>query len=208
MIKRNSFLPPALLGIVLLSGSFMAGCGDKPDAATSPCPPANPACMTEPSPAAGTSTATNADSKMGPPPPPPTQAPPDGPTPFKGTGKIVKDDSGLKYEDMTVGTGPSPKEGQYVLVQYVGTSEDGTEFDSSFKHGGTFEFQLGAGNVIKGWDLGVAKMKIGGRRKYIIPGNLAYGAAPPPGAPFKPNETLTFDITLLSASDQATKGGM
>ncbi len=199
MTKRNSLLLSLAAGMTVFCAGLLTGCGDQEAATGAPAAP-------EASPATAASPAGEA--QMGPPPPPATPKAATEPTPFKGTGKVVTTASGIKYEDMTVGTGPAPKEGQYVQVQYIGTGESGQEFDSSFKHGGTFEFQLGAGRVIKGWDIGVAEMKIGGRRKLIIPGNLAYGDAPPPGAPFKPNETLTFDITLLGATDQPTQGGM
>lgn len=204
MIKRNAFLLPTSVGLVFLSGLLLAGCAEKPNAGASPCvaEAASP-CVAE-----AASPAAPADGKMGPPAPPPHAATQGGaPEPFKGTGKVVSDPSGLKYEDMTVGKGVKPKDGQYVQVDYVGTGEDGQIFDESYKRGKAFEFQLGAGRVIKGWDLGVAMMNIGGRRKIIIPGNLAYGENPP-GPPIKPNETLTFDIVLHGATDQPTMGGM
>ena len=102
---------------------------------------------------------------------------------------------------MTIGDGGTPKSGQYVQVHYIGTTKDGTVFDESYKRGQPIEFPLGQSAVIKGWDEGVASMKVGGRRKLIIPGDLAYGEAPPPGSPFKPNETLYFDVQLVGLSD-------
>lgn len=106
--------------------------------------------------------------------------------------------SGLKYYDIKVGTGPNPKNGQTVSVQYTGTLLDGTKFDSSYDHGGTpIDFPIGVGQVIKGWDEGVPTMKVGGKRRLVIPGDLAYGANPPtPTIP--PNATLVFDIELVA----------
>ena len=106
--------------------------------------------------------------------------------------------SGLKYYDIKIGTGPNPKIGQTVSVQYTGTLLDGTKFDSSYDHGGTpIDFPIGVGQVIKGWDEGVPTMKIGGKRRLIVPGALAYGANPP--TPMIPADaTLVFDIELVA----------
>ncbi len=106
--------------------------------------------------------------------------------------------SGLQYYDIKVGTGPSPDSGQTVAVQYVGALPDGTKFDSSYDHGtDPFEFPVGGGAVIKGWDEGVAAMKVGGKRRLVIPADLAYGAdSPTPNIP--PNSTLVFDVELIA----------
>ena len=105
--------------------------------------------------------------------------------------------SGLSYVDVVVGTGPTPKPGQRCTVHYTGTLENGKKFDSSRDRGQGFTFQLGAGQVIKGWDQGVAGMKIGGLRKLTIPSDLAYGARGfPPVIP--PNSTLVFEVELLN----------
>jgi len=106
--------------------------------------------------------------------------------------------SGLRYYDMKVGPGPGPKSGQTVSVQYTGTLLDGTKFDSTADHGGQpFNFAVGNGEVIKGWDEGVLPMKVGGKRRLVIPGDLAYGDSPP-GPPITPNATLVFDIELVA----------
>ena len=103
--------------------------------------------------------------------------------------------SGLKYVDMVVGTGPSPKVGNTVLVDYTGRFTNGKIFDTSVGKQ-PFQFVLGRGQVIKGWDEGVGSMKVGGKRKLILPSNLAYGAQGYPGV-IPPNSTLTFVVELL-----------
>jgi peptidylprolyl isomerase len=103
----------------------------------------------------------------------------------------------LQIEEITVGDGPEAKAGQQVTVHYVGVAHStGKEFDASYNRGDTFDFPLGAGRVIAGWDQGVQGMKVGGRRKLTIPPHLGYGAAGAPGA-IKPNETLIFVVDLL-----------
>ena len=114
---------------------------------------------------------------------------------------MITTNSGLQYEDITIGQGPTAAKGQNVSVHYTGVLEDGTQFDSSVGRG-PFEFTLGVGMVIKGWDEGVAGMQIGGKRKLVIPGNLAYGDQGFPGV-IPPNASLTFDVQLLSVSGDA-----
>jgi FKBP-type peptidyl-prolyl cis-trans isomerase len=102
----------------------------------------------------------------------------------------------LEIKDLVVGKGAEAKAGDSVKVHYVGTLPDGKEFDSSKKHNQPFDFELGAGRVIKGWDQGVAGMKVGGKRKLTVPPSLGYGARGfPPVIP--PNSTLIFEVELL-----------
>ncbi len=114
------------------------------------------------------------------------------------TGPIQTTPSGLKYIDERPGTGAEPVVGQRVNVHYTGWLTNGTKFDSSLDRGQPIEFRLGAGQVIRGWDEGVGMMKLGGKRRLIIPANLAYGAqGQPPTIP--PDATLLFDVELVSA---------
>jgi FKBP-type peptidyl-prolyl cis-trans isomerase FkpA len=106
---------------------------------------------------------------------------------------------GVKVEstDIVAGTGAEATSGKKVTVNYVGTLKDGTKFDSSYDRNQPFDFQLGGGQVIKGWDQGVVGMKVGGKRKLVIPAVLAYGnQSPSPTIP--PNSDLVFEIELLN----------
>ena len=105
-------------------------------------------------------------------------------------------DSGLKYFDLVEGDGDMPEEGQIVVVHYTGWLEDGTQFDSSLERGVPFEFPLGTGSVIPGWDEGVATMQVGGKRQLVIPSDLAYGDTGA-GASIPPGATLIFEVELL-----------
>lgn len=113
-----------------------------------------------------------------------------------GRAQEVTTPSGLKYHDDVVGQGASPRLGQRVSVHYTGWLTNGQKFDSSRDRGTPFSFTLGRGEVIKGWDEGVASMKVGGRRKLTIPPQLGYG---PRGFPpvIPPNSVLVFDVELL-----------
>jgi peptidylprolyl isomerase len=103
---------------------------------------------------------------------------------------------GLQMQDLTVGTGQEAKSGDTVTVNYLGTLENGTKFDSSYDRNQPFTTQIGVGQVIKGWDEGIVGMKIGGKRKLIIPAALGYGDQAAGSIP--PNSTLIFEVELLS----------
>jgi peptidylprolyl isomerase len=107
-----------------------------------------------------------------------------------------KSASGLEWKEIAEGAGASPRAGQTVFVHYTGWLLDGKKFDSSRDRGRPFSFSIGRGQVIKGWDEGVATMKVGGRRELLIPADLAYGARGFPGA-IPPNSTLKFDVELI-----------
>lgn len=119
------------------------------------------------------------------------------PTPDNQVGDktVVTTPSGLQYVDVVEGTGNSPTPGQTVTVHYTGTLQNGQKFDSSRDRGQPFKFQIGVGQVIKGWDEGVGSMKVGGRRELTIPPDLGYGARGI--GPIPPNSTLLFDVELL-----------
>lgn len=108
----------------------------------------------------------------------------------------VTTESGLKYVDLKVGDGASPKAGQTAVVHYTGWLTNGKKFDSSVDRGQPFGFPIGQSQVIKGWDEGVMSMKVGGKRKLIIPPELGYGARGAGGV-IPPNATLIFDVELL-----------
>lgn len=112
--------------------------------------------------------------------------------------KVVTTASGLKYVDQVIGKGTSPAKGKQVTVHYTGTLENGKKFDSSVDRKEPFKFIIGVGQVIRGWDEGVMSMKVGGKRKLIIPAKLGYGSAGAGGV-IPPNATLLFDVELLDA---------
>jgi FKBP-type peptidyl-prolyl cis-trans isomerase len=106
--------------------------------------------------------------------------------------------SGLLIEDVKIGDGAVATQGKTVGVHYTGRLTDGKQFDSSLDRGQPIEFRLGAHQVIKGWDMGIDGMRVGGKRKLTIPPDLAYGATGTPGGPIPPNATLVFDVELVS----------
>jgi peptidylprolyl isomerase len=111
--------------------------------------------------------------------------------------KAIQTPSGLSYKDLKVGEGATPQKGQTVVVHYTGKlQQNDQEFDSSVKRGEPIRFHLGKGEVIQGWDEGIATMKVGGKRQLIIPADLGYGVKGVPGA-IPPNATLVFDVELL-----------
>ncbi len=117
-------------------------------------------------------------------------------SPTKVTGKPTTTASGLQYWDITVGTGATAVAGKAVTVHYTGWLTNGKKFDSSVDRGQPFVFPLGGGQVIKGWDEGVAGMKVGGKRQLHIPPDLGYGSRGAGGV-IPPNATLIFDVELI-----------
>lgn len=116
----------------------------------------------------------------------------------QATTGAVKTASGLSYTDLVKGTGAAPTSGKQVTVHYTGWLEDGKKFDSSVDRGQPFVFRIGAGEVIPGWDEGVISMKVGGKRKLVIPSHLGYGPSGAGGV-IPPNATLIFEVELLDA---------
>jgi FKBP-type peptidyl-prolyl cis-trans isomerase len=116
--------------------------------------------------------------------------------PMTTEAKEVTTPSGLKYTDTKVGDGAVAEAGDTVQVHYTGTLENGKKFDSSRDRGTPLVFQVGVGQVIKGWDEGIAGMKVGGQRKLVIPSKLGYGATGAGGV-IPPNATLLFDVELV-----------
>jgi peptidylprolyl isomerase len=114
--------------------------------------------------------------------------------------KVITTKSGLKYVELKEGTGDEAKKGQTVEVHYTGWLKDGTKFDSSKDRNESFKFPLGTGQVIKGWDEGVAGMKVGGKRKLIIPPELGYGKRGA-GRKIPPDAELTFEVELLGIKE-------
>jgi FKBP-type peptidyl-prolyl cis-trans isomerase len=156
-----------LTGLVLLAAVSAAGCGAKTESTT---PSSQEPAQTEPA--------------------APQQAAPAAPAP------TAQDVTELKVEDLTVGKGAEAKNGDLVTVHYTGWLTDGTKFDSSVDKGQPYQFTLGAGKVIPGWDEGVAGMKVGGKRKLTIPPDMGYGAQGAGGV-IPPNATLVFEVELL-----------
>ena len=130
----------------------------------------------------------------------PAAAKAEAPAEAKKESKMVKTESGLGYEDLVVGTGPSPVTGQTCVMHYTGwlwvNEAKTTKFDSSVDRGSPFEFPIGRGRVIKGWDEGVSTMKVGGKRTLLIPPQLGYGDRGA-GNVIPPGATLLFEVELL-----------
>lgn len=120
-----------------------------------------------------------------------------GPTEVPADAEVVTTESGLRYVDLVVGNGAAPEPGQIAVVNYTGWLTDGTKFDSSYDRGQPFTFPVGRGRVIKGWDEGVASMKVGGKRKLMIPPDLGYGEEGAGGGLIPPNAELVFEVELL-----------
>jgi FKBP-type peptidyl-prolyl cis-trans isomerase FkpA len=125
-----------------------------------------------------------------------------GPKPAKAAqgGNMITTPSGLQYEDLKVGTGAVAAKGKHVTVHYTGKLVDGKKFDSSKDHDEPFVFHLGAGEVIRGWDEGVAGMKVGGKRNLVIPAALGYGSRAVGGV-IPANSVLHFEVELLGVND-------
>ena len=169
LVGRKRFMEVlALVAVLGLIATVAAACGDDEEAS--------------PTPSASLTPSTSG-----------TQA---GGGPPAVSGEPTTTASGLQYIDIKVGDGNSPQTGQTVVVHYTGWLADGTKFDSSVDRGQPFSFVIGTGKVIKGWDEGVATMKVGGERRLIIPPELGYGATGYPGV-IPGNAQLIFDVELI-----------
>jgi FKBP-type peptidyl-prolyl cis-trans isomerase len=194
-----------LAAFVLISGcgnKSMDGDGDGVPDSKDKCPNSPPGCQVD---ANGCEqpgeTAQQPESQS-------TEAVQPPPTPVDAgipqvAGDTVSTPSGLRYIDMKVGEGEVPQAGDLVQAHYTGWLTDGKKFDSSRDRGQAFMFPLGMGRVIKGWDEGIASMKVGGRRLLIIPSTLGYGANGAGGV-IPPNATLIFDVELLGVQKPAS----
>ena len=123
------------------------------------------------------------------------------PTPMSEASEPIRYDNGLTVQDVVVGTGKTAENGDTLSAHYIGTLENGTVFDESYGRGQPIQFVLGAGQLIRGWELGLVGMKEGGKRRLIIPSELGYGAQGA-GNAIPPNATLLFEIELVSVQKQ------
>ena len=195
---KRVLLTLSVLSTILLSACSFGGATPEPPKASAPAATTVPATTAAPT-AAPANTAANAAAT-------PTTAPAAGDTTqavdtsgcTPGTGQVVTTASELKYEDLLICNGVEAKAGMTVAVNYIGTLKDGgTQFDNSYDRGKPIVFVLGLGQVIKGWDEGIAGMKVGSKRRLTIPPVLAYGNRSLPGIPA--GSTLVFEVQLVSA---------
>lgn len=178
MFKRLSLL--SLIALMLLAVALAAGCAAEPQTATEEPAQTTPE-VTEPAaePETSEEPATTSDA------------------PAEFPEELAKDVTKLKTEDLKVGDGEEAKEGSLATVHYTGWLTDGTKFDSSLDSGQPFQFKIGEGKVIPGWETGVAGMKEGGTRVLVIPPDQGYGAQGAGGV-IPPNATLVFEVRLVS----------
>lgn len=128
------------------------------------------------------------------------------PTPAANTeNTMTKLDNGLQVQDLKIGAGPEAKAGDTISVNYVGALANGAVFDASDKHGGPATFQIGVGQLIKGWDIGIPGMKVGGKRKLVVPSSLGYGSQNVGNGLIPPNSTLIFEVELLAVQTPLAK---
>ena len=183
---QNAWITVAVLfaaAAILFAISFVGARASTPAAAPAPAAAAPPAAVAPTARPVSTASAVSKPGATG--------------APAAPTGAVTTP-SGLQYIDNVTGTGPKPQKGQTVIVHYTGYLDNGTVFDSSRQRNQPFEFVIGTGAVIKGWDEGVATMNIGGQRRLIIPPALGYGAAGAGSGRIPPNSRLTFDVELIA----------
>lgn len=129
----------------------------------------------------------------------------DAQTPTPGSSAMIELTGGLKVQDLVVGTGAQAQTGDLIAAHYVGTLENGTKFDSSYERSQPYELILGGGQVIQGWDLGIVGMRVGGKRKLVIPPALGYGSREAGGGIIPANSTLIFEVELVAVKKGTAK---
>ncbi len=184
----------ALIAVTLIAGA--SACGPNAEADAFAKARQNATAITAQN-AAAAALALTPGEVVAPPEPPPPAADEAALTLQEVEGAVQETTSGLKYVDVEPGTGAIPRSGQTVAVHYSGWLTNGLRFDSSYERNQPLRFELGAGRVIKGWDEGVGSMRVGGKRRLIIPPELGYGAIG--NGPIPPNATIIFDVQLVSA---------